>query len=210
MKKINTITRILETGLMAIVRVETPERAFEIANGCLAGGIDILEISYTNHNAGEIIAILKEKYGDSLLVGAGTVLDAETARLAILNNADFIIAPTFKESVARLTNRYQIPYAPGCTSFSEAVEALEAGVSFIKAFPISNFYGPQLASVFTTPMPDMPLMASGGANLENIQEWFQNGVCCVGLGGLLTKGSEEEISKNAKQLKQKMLEVRGK
>lgn len=210
MRKNQTIMRIAETGLMAIVRVETPERAYEIADGCLAGGIDVLEISYTNNNAGEIIAILKKKYGERLLVGAGTVLDAETARHAILNNADFIIAPTFSKAVAKLANRYQIPYAPGCTSFSEAVEALEYGASFIKAFPISNFYGPQLASVFTTPMPDMPVMASGGASLSNLQEWFKNGVKCVGLGSLLTKGSQEEIAENAKKLKQARQKVIGK
>lgn len=208
MRKNNTITRILTTGLMAIVRVETTERAFEIAEGCIAGGVDVLEISYTNNNAGEIIAALKERYGDSLLVGAGTVLDAETARMAIVNDADFIIAPNFSRTVAKLTNRYQIPYAPGCTSFSEAIEALEYGASFIKAFPISNFYGPQLASIFTTPVPDMPLMASGGANLDNIQEWFERGVQCVGLGGLLTRGSTEEIAENARQLRNKMLEIR--
>lgn len=208
MKKNEIVYRIEKTGLMAIVRVETAERAFEIADGCLNGGIDVMEISFTNNNAGEIISILKEKYGDKLLVGAGTVLDAETARVAILNGADFIIAPTFSKAVAKLANRYQIPYAPGCTSFSESVKALEYGASFIKAFPISNFYGPQLVSIFNTPMPDMPIMASGGANFDNIKSWFEKGVKCVGLGGLLTKGSAEEISKNATELRKKMLEVR--
>lgn len=207
MKKNDTVTRIAGTGLMAIVRVETKERAYEIADGCLAGGIDVIEISYTNNNAGEIIECLKQKYQKRLLVGAGTVLDSETARSAILKGADFIIAPTFSKEVAKLSNRYQIPYAPGCTSFTEAVEALEYGASFIKAFPISNFYGSQLVKVFKTPLPEMPILASGGANLENIQEWFENGVNCVGLGGLLTKGSTKEIAHNAKLLREKMLLV---
>nr|MBO1339196.1 ketohydroxyglutarate aldolase [Enterococcus sp. 665A] len=189
---------------MAIVRVETKERAYEIADGCLAGGIDVIEISYTNNNAGEIINCLKQKYLGRLLVGAGTVLDSETARSAILKGADFIIAPTFSKKVAKMSNRYQVPYAPGCTSFTEAVEALEYGASFIKAFPISNFYGSQLVKVFKTPMPEMPILASGGANLENIQEWFESGVDCVGLGGLLTRGTTEEITRNAKLLHEKM------
>ena len=115
MQKIE-VKRIADTGAMAIVRVKTVERGFEIAQGCLDGGIDCLEISYTLPNAGEVIAALREKYGDKLVVGAGTVLDAETARHAILAGAQFIIAPNLSKEVAIVCNRYQIPYAPGCTS----------------------------------------------------------------------------------------------
>ena len=136
-----TICRIKKTGLMGIVRVETIERGIEIAQGCIDGGVDVLEISYTNNNAGEVIRALKEKFGDQLLVGAGTVLDPTTARLAIMDGAEFIIAPTFNKEVQEMANLYQIPYAPGCTSYTEMIEALKAGASFIKAFPISNYYG---------------------------------------------------------------------
>ena len=143
MQKIEVTKRIADTGAMAIVRVKTVERGFEIAQGCLDGGIDCLEISYTLPNAGEVIAALREKYGDKLVVGAGTVLDAETARHAILAGAQFIIAPNLSKEVAIVCNRYQIPYAPGCTSVTEAVTGLEYGAAFIKAFPISDFYGPK-------------------------------------------------------------------
>lgn len=192
--------RIIETGAMAIVRVETIERGLEIAEACLEGGVDVLEISYTLPNAGEVIKAINDKYKDQILVGAGTVLDSETARLAILAGAKFIIAPTLSSEVAVMCNRYRIPYGPGCTTVSEMVQALELGASFVKAFPISNFYGPSLVNVVKTPMPYMPVMASGGVTLDNLAEWIKNGVDSVGLGGLLTKGSKAEITENARKI----------
>ena len=201
MQKIKTLSRIENEKIMAIVRVETEQRADEIVEGCLEGGISCLEISYTNSNAGEIIKYLKDKYGEKLLVGAGTVLDSETARLAILNGAEFVIAPNFKEEVARLCNRYQIPYMPGCTSMSELVEALEAGADMIKAFPTSSVHGPSVVKTIKTPMPFVPILSSGGANVENVKDWLAAGVDCIGIGTLLTKGSKEQIGENAKKLR---------
>ena len=186
---------------MGIVRVETIERGIEIAQGCIDGGVDVLEISYTNNNAGEVIRALKEKFGDQLLVGAGTVLDPTTARLAIMDGAEFIIAPTFNKEVQVMANLYQIPYAPGCTTLTEALQALEAGAAFIKAFPISDFYGAKLVSVFKTPIPYMPILASGGIDLKNLKDYVTRGVDCCGFGGLLTKGSREQIAANAHSIR---------
>lgn len=201
MQKVEITQRIAQTGAMAIVRVETIERGIEIAQGCLDGGIDCLEISYTLPNAGAVISALKQQFKDRLVVGAGTVLDSETARHAILAGAQFVIAPNLSKEVATLCNRYQIPYAPGCTSITEAVEGLEMGAAFIKAFPISDFYGPKLVSVFKTPIPVMPILASGGITLDNLAEYIKNGVECCGFGGLLTKGSSAEIAQRAKKIK---------
>lgn len=201
MQKIEITKRIADTGAMAIVRVETIERGYEIAQGCLDGGVDCLEISYTLPNAGEVISALKAKFGDQLVVGAGTVLDSETARHAILAGAQFIIAPNLSTEVAIICNRYQIPYAPGCTSISEAITGLDYGAAFIKAFPISDFYGPKLVSVFKTPIPTMPILASGGINLDNLSDYISKGVDCCGFGGLLTKGSSSDITENAKKIK---------
>lgn len=192
--------KIIHAGVMAIVRTETIKRGIEIAEGCLEGGVDVLEISYTLPNAGEVIQALNERFRDRLLVGAGTVLDSETARLAMLAGAKFIIAPNLSKKVARICNRYRIPYAPGCATVSEMVEALELGASFVKAFPISNFYGPSLVSIVKTPMPYMPVIASGGVTLDNLSTWIQNGVDCVGIGGLLTRGSQADISENARKI----------
>ena len=208
MQKADITKRIAQTGAMAIVRVETIERGMEIASGCLAGGVDCLEISYTLPNAGEVIQALRTRFQERLLVGAGTVLDSETARHAILNGAQFIIAPNFSKEVAILCNRYQIPYAPGCTSLSEAIQALEAGAAFIKAFPISDFYGPKLVSVFKTPLPYMPILASGGIDLNNVKEYVERGVDCCGFGSLLTKGSSEDIAQNAQKIRQAIFSAR--
>ena len=196
MQKAELTKRIAETGAMAIVRVETIERGIEIANGCLDGGVTCLEISYTLPNAGEVIQALREKFQDRLIIGAGTVLDSETARHAILHNAQFIIAPNFSQEVAVMCNRYQIPYAP------------EAGAAFIKAFPISDFYGPRLVSVFKTPIPYMPILASGGIDLNNLKDYVQRGVDCCGFGSLLTKGSREEIADNARSIRTLIDEAR--
>ena len=200
MKKMNVTNRMYEAGALAIVRAETLDRACEIAEGCMKGGVPVMEMSYTLNNAGDIIQGLSEKYGDALCVGAGTVLDAETARHAILHGAAFIIAPNYNEEVAKMCNRYQIPYAPGCTTITECVDALSSGAAFVKAFPISDVYGPKLVKVFKTPIPDMPILASGGINLDNLTTWLENGVDVCGFGGLLTKGSSEDIAANAAKI----------
>lgn len=200
MKKMSVTQRMYQVGALAIVRTESFERACEIADGCIAGDVPVMEMSYTLNSAGDIIKRLTEKYGDQLCIGAGTVFDSETARHAILHGAQFIIAPNYSKEVAKICNRYQIPYAPGCTSFTEAVDSLDAGAAFIKAFPISDFYGSRLVTVFKTPIQDMPILASGGINLDNIETWLQSGVDVCGIGSLLTKGSVEEIAANAKAI----------
>ncbi|WP_315068099.1 ketohydroxyglutarate aldolase [uncultured Clostridium sp.] len=202
MKKINITQKMVEVGALAIVRAETIERACEIAEGCIKGGIPVMEMSYTLNNAGEIIEGLNKKYGEEICVGAGTVLDSETARHAILHRAKFVIAPNYSEEVAKICNRYQIPYAPGCTSLTEAVNALSLGAAFIKAFPISDFYGAKLGKVFKTPIPDMPILASGGITLDNLHIWLENKVDVCGFGGLLTKGNSENIAENARKIRE--------
>ena len=113
MFKADIVNRMEACGAMAIVRTESIERGKEIARGCLQGGVDVMEISYTLPNAGDVIAALNHEFGKTMLVGAGTILDAETCRMAILAGAKFVIAPNFSREVARMCNRYQIPYAPG-------------------------------------------------------------------------------------------------
>lgn len=210
MKKMKVTQKMYEAGALAIVRAETIERACEIAEGCINGGIPVMEMSFSLNNAGDIIEGLAKKYGDKLCVGAGTVLDSETARYAILKGAEFIIAPNYSPEVAKMCNRYQIPYAPGCTSITEAVDALSMGAAFIKAFPISDFYGPKLGNVFKTPIPVMPILASGGINLDNLSKWLENGVDICGFGGLLTKGSSDEIAENAAKIRKIITDYRNK
>lgn len=208
MQKAETTCKIRDCGAMAIVRTNTVQRAAEIAQGCLQGGITVLEISYNSEGASEIISSLKTKFGASITIGAGTVLDSETAKMAVQAGAEFIIAPNLSKDVARLCNRYQIPYAPGCSTISEMIEALELGAAYIKAFPISDFYGPKMVQVLKTPLPQLPVLASGGITLENMHTYLQYGCECLGFGGLLTKGSCEEIEANARKIREIIDQVR--
>lgn len=114
-------------------------------------------------------------------------MEATTARLAIMSGAQFIVANMMSDEVAQICNLYQIPYAPGCTTMTEANHALSIGSAFIKCFPISNTYGTQLVGLFKTPTPWMPLMISGGINLDNLETWVRSGAECYGMGSLLTK-----------------------
>lgn len=201
MRKLEVLTRLNTEKIMAIIRVENFERAVEIVEGCLTGGVSCLEISYTNANAGEIIKKLKDKYQDRVLIGAGTVLDSETALQAVQSGAEFMIAPNFSLAVAKTCNRYQVPYMPGCTTMTEIVVALEAGADMIKIFPNSALIGPKIISTIRTPMPYVPLLSSGGVTPDNIDEWVKAGVNCMGVGTLLSKGTTKEIAENAKLLK---------
>lgn len=208
MQKAAVTQALYDTCAFAVVRVPTVERGCEIAEGLLKGGVKAMEISYTLPNAGEVITGIKDRFGDDIIIGAGTVMEATTARLAIMSGAQFIVANCFSEEAARVCNLYQIPYAPGCTTMTEANHALEVGAAFIKCFPISNTYGPQLIGLFKTPTPWMPLMASGGINLQNLSEWVSKGIDCAGMGSLLTKGSADDIAKNAAEVRRIIDETR--
>lgn len=197
MQKNEIVSKIAQSKVMAVVRIDSLDRGIEITEGCLEGGVDVMEVSYTSGDASEYIKYLSAHYKD-MLIGAGTVLDSETARSAITSGAKFIIAPTFSKDVAKLCNRYQIPYCPGCSTCTEMVEAMEYGASFIKCFPISNYYGPEMVKILKTPLPYMPVLASGGIRLENIDQWLDAGADCLAIGGLLTKGGKQEIAANAK------------
>lgn len=208
MDKLVTLKRLKDTRFLVIMRVNSFQRACTIIDACIDGGIDCVEISYNSNNPNELINDLSNKYGDKVMIGAGTVLDSETARLAILSGAKFIIAPNYNESVSKICNRYQIPYMPGCTSISEAISAMESGASMIKAFPISNFYGSSFVKIFKTPLPQMPIMTSGGITLENADDWIKTEADSLGVGSLLTTGTKEDITKNAKILVEKLQNYR--
>ena len=208
MQKAAITQALYDTCAFAVVRVPTIERGLEIARGLLAGGVKAMEVSYTLPNAGEVIAAIKEECGDEMIVGAGTVMDSATARMAIMAGAQFIVANCYSEGVSEICNLYQIPYAPGCTTMTEANHALSIGSAFIKCFPISNTYGTQLVGLFKTPTPWMPLMISGGINLDNLATWVKSGAECYGMGSLLTKGSADEIAANAAQVRKIIDETR--
>ena len=125
-------------------------------------------------------------------------MDVETARMAILSGAKFIVSPAFSKEVAALCNRYQIPYVPGCQTVTEVLTALEAGCDLIKLFPGSNFDYSYMKAV-KAPVPKVKFMVTGGVNVDNIAEWLKAGADAVGVGGNLVKGSKEDIIKTAKE-----------
>jgi 2-dehydro-3-deoxyphosphogluconate aldolase/(4S)-4-hydroxy-2-oxoglutarate aldolase len=207
MQKYEILKRIEDTGIVAVVRAENEEKAKYIAYACMDGGIDAIEIAFTVPGAHKVIEALVEEFGDSLLVGAGTVLDSETARTAILAGARYIVSPAFDLDTAKLCNRYQIPYMPGCMTLTEMIRAMEAGADIIKVFPGSVF-GPSFIKAIKGPLPQINLMPTGGVNLDNVGQWIKNGCIAVGVGGALTKGSKEEITQTAKQFVAKIEESR--
>lgn len=190
--------KIIEYNAMSVVR-DTPERTLEIAKACWDGGVKMIEVSFTVNTALDSIKMIHDELPD-MLVAAGTVLDPVTARLAILGGVDMILSPEFNLDVAKMCNLYQIPYGPGCNSVSEMTEALTYGASFIKVFPGSSQEGPSLFKTVGTPIPNMPLLASGGINLDNLVDFLQAGSVVNCFGSLLAKGDKETITNNAKQV----------
>ncbi|AKL94154.1 KHG/KDPG aldolase KdgA [Clostridium aceticum] len=212
--KIETLNRITEAGIVAVVRAETGEIAEKIANACIEGGIPAIEVTFTVPAADKVITALKEKFTkDQLIVGAGTVLDSETARIAILAGAEYIVSPSFDLETAKLCNRYQVPYMPGCMTITEIVKAMEAGADVIKVFP-GSVYGPSVIKAIKGPLPQSVLMPTGGVSLDNVGEWIKNGCVAVGVGGELTGGAKtgdyQQITDIAKQFVEKIKEARGK
>lgn len=207
MNKWDVLKRIESVGVVAVVRAENAEKAIEISKACMAGGIDAIEVTFTVPGAHRVIETLNETFGDELIVGAGTVLDSETARIAILSGAKYIVSPAFDLETAKLCNRYQVPYMPGCMTMTEILRAMEAGADIIKVFPGSAF-GPSFIKAIKGPLPQTVLMPTGGVNLDNVSEWIQNGCVAVGVGGGLTKGTPAEMTATAKAFVKKVEEAR--
>lgn len=185
MKKFNVINGICQTGVVAVVRAENAEQGIEISKACLAGGINAIELTFTVPNADEVIKTLVKQFGQEMLIGAGTVLDSETARIAILAGAQYIVSPGFDLATAKLCNRYQVPYMAGCMTISEIITAMEAGVDIVKVFP-GNVYGPDFIKAVKGPLPQANIMPTGGVSLDNVERWIKNGCVAVGVGSDLT------------------------
>ncbi len=207
MKKYETLSKIEKVGIIAVVRANSSNEAKKIALACMDGGINSIEITFTVPGAYKVIESLTKDFGGNLLVGAGTVLDSETARLAILMGAKYIVSPAFDDATARLCNRYKIPYIAGCMTVTEMIKAMEAGTDIIKVFP-GNTVRPSFISAIRGPFPQALLMPTGGVNLDNVEEWIKNGCIAVGVGGSLTKGSKEDITKTAKEFVKRIKEAR--
>ncbi len=184
------LTRIAENKLLAVVRAENAEQALKIADACHTGGVAALEITFTVPGAAQAIERLAGEFPPAeLLIGAGTVMDPETARIAILAGAQFIVSPYFNPAVLRLCQRYDTLAIPGVMTIAEVVAALEAGARVLKAFP-GEVLGPAFIKAVRGPIPHAQFIPTGGVTLENARQWLQAGCLAIGVGGNLTAGAK--------------------
>lgn len=213
MKKVEILSKLEAAGVIAVVRGKNKDEAIKAINSIIAGGIKGIELTFTVPNAEEIIKEIAKKYADQkdVIIGAGTILDAFTARIAIMAGAEYIVSPSFDRQTAEICNLYQIPYLPGCMTITEIKEALTAGVDIIKLFPGSAF-GPSIVKAYQAPLPHVNIMPTGGVSLENLEDWFEVGVVAVGVGGNLLapveKGDFEEVSRVASKYIDKFYEIK--
>ncbi|STP28595.1 2-dehydro-3-deoxyphosphogluconate aldolase family protein [Enterococcus durans] len=213
MKKTAILNKLENAGVIAVVRGETVEEAIKASNAIVKGGITGIELTFTVPNADHAIAELAANYkkDPTIVIGAGTVLDAVTARLAIMAGAEFIVSPCFDKEIAKICNLYQIPYLPGCMTITEMKTALTYGADIVKLFPGSTF-GPSIVKAFKAPLPHLNIMPTGGVSLANMQDWFAAGVVAVGVGGNLlapaATGDFEKVTEVATQYDDKLKSIR--
>lgn len=170
-----------ESGIVAIMRAQSSDQLLSAAEAILAGGVRAIEVTMTTPNAIEVIRQATTRLGDDVLFGAGSVLDAETARAAILSGAQFIVCPTLNLATIELCNRYSIPVVPGAYTPTEILTAWEAGATMVKVFPAS-LGGPGYIKAVKAPLPQVKLTAVGGVNLENTADFIRAGCEGVGVG----------------------------
>ncbi|MCH9655890.1 MAG: bifunctional 4-hydroxy-2-oxoglutarate aldolase/2-dehydro-3-deoxy-phosphogluconate aldolase [Planctomycetes bacterium] len=179
--------QVIDRGAVAIIRAPSGELLVDVSKAIYAGGLDVIEVTFTVPGVLDILAQVKRELGDKILLGAGTVLDSETARAAILAGAEFIVTPTVNTEVIELCNRYDKLVMTGALTPTELLTAWEAGADIIKVFP-AFVGGPEYLKALHGPLPQIPLMPTGGVDLETLPDYLHAGACAVGLGSsLVTK-----------------------
>jgi len=213
MKKEQVISRICEVGLVAVVRAENEDKALRITEACLEGGVPAIEITFTVPGAHKVIEKLASRFTeDQIILGAGTVLDPETARIAILSGAQYVVSPSLNIETVKLCNRYRVACMPGAMTIREVIECLEAGADIIKIFP-GELFGPNIIKAIKGPIPQAELMPTGGVSVDNAAEWIKAGAVALGAGSSLTAGAKtgdySKITETARLFIQKIKEARG-
>ena len=186
MDKEIVLAKIKSQGVVSVVRGKDAEDGVRIADACIAGGVKAIEVAFTTPRAHETIRTLVDKYKDDpdVIIGAGTVLDAITARIAILEGAQFVVSPAFDAETVRLCNRYQVAVMPGTTTLNGVIDALESGADVVKIFP-GEIVGIGMIKAIRGPLPQAKVMPTGGVNVENVGDWLKAGCIAVGAGGSL-------------------------
>ncbi|KZK08859.1 bifunctional 4-hydroxy-2-oxoglutarate aldolase/2-dehydro-3-deoxy-phosphogluconate aldolase [Lactococcus cremoris] len=195
MQRAELLNKVIESGVVSVVRAESGEKALKIVEAVVSGGITSIELTYSVPRANEVISDLVAKY-------IGTVLDPTSARLAIVAGAQFIVSPSFNKEVAKICNLYQIPYVPGVLTPLEAQNALEYGSELIKLFP-GDITGPKMIKDLKGPFPYINILPSGGVNVDNVADWFAAGAVAVSAGGGVTAPAATNdygmVTENAKK-----------
>ena len=175
---------IRQTGIIAIMRAENPDDLLYVADAVCAGGVRAIEVTLNTPGALAVIEQAVGRYNQDILFGAGTVLDAESARVAILAGAQFVVSPTFNPATVEMCRRYSIPVIPGAFTPTEIVAAWEGGADMVKIFPV-NLGGPDLIKILKGPLAHVEMVAVGNVTLENVAAYIRAGVAAVGLGSAL-------------------------
>lgn len=182
------VRNIRESGLIAVVRADNADDASRIVEACREGGALAIEITFTVPRALDLIDRLAQRFaGSDVLIGAGTVMDATTARLALLAGAQYVVSPHLDPKIVETCHRYRAPVVPGAMSVTEIVHALESGADMIKVFP-GDVLQPVFLRAVRGPLPQAPLVPSGGVTLENVGDWIEAGAVAVSVGRPLMDG----------------------
>jgi len=184
MTKLEQMQQIEACGIVAIIRANSADELIEAAAAIHAGGVDVIEVTMTTPNALQVINDVSSTYGDKVLVGAGSVLDAETARAVMLSGADFVVSPVTKPDVIEICNRYGKVVIPGAFTPTEILMAWETGADYVKVFPSSGVGADYIKDV-KAPLPQIPLVPTGGINAENAADFVTAGATALGVGSAL-------------------------
>jgi 2-dehydro-3-deoxyphosphogluconate aldolase/(4S)-4-hydroxy-2-oxoglutarate aldolase len=210
------LEKILQEGVVPVIRVASAAEAFEVAKAIHDGGITVIEVTFSVPGALDVMKEVTQKFGKEVLLGAGTVLDPETARAALLSGAKFIVTPTLNLEVIRMAKRYSAVVIPGTLTPTEILTAWEAGADLVKVFPISQVGGPAYIRALKGPLPHIPLVPTGGVNLQNAGDFIKAGAAAIAAGGeLVDKKAVAEkrfsvIADNARQFLAEVKKARGK
>lgn len=182
MKKTDTLSRIVQTGIVPVVRASSGEEALGVIDAIRAGGIDIIELTMTVPGAVDIIRELARRYGEEIVLGAGTVLDTETARTCMLAGARFIVSPIVDLGTIACCRTYSVPVMPGALTPTEIVGAWRAGAAMVKVFPCSAVGGAGYVKALKAPFPEIDLIPTGGVSLATVADFIHAGASALGAG----------------------------
>ncbi|GKX54959.1 bifunctional 2-keto-4-hydroxyglutarate aldolase/2-keto-3-deoxy-6-phosphogluconate aldolase [Leminorella grimontii] len=190
--KFNNMKKIIDSGAVLIVRLDNEEETIKIAEAAIEGGITVLEIPMSVPNALDVIKYLSNKYkSQGILIGAGTVLDGETANAAIRAGAELLVSPQLNPEMIKMANRYQVVTMSGAFTPAEIQNTLDAGADIVKLFP-AEFLSPAYVKSIMAPLSHAPISPTGGVTPENVSEWFAAGAICVGLASYITKAAQKD------------------